>query len=241
MSFPLTHLCVAWRVIEKLQNPVGNNLLPTEFILRHPAQFVLGSVAPDAVHYRKEFVGATQSGIGPAKKTTHLCPVSEEKWGYVTDNEGWVQCVKEFLQNSVGRNLRPTEKSLAAGYAVHVLTDIANNMGPWHNFTTNHPQEAAKGYTSAYYTDLKNIDLRLYHEIYKDSEAEKLLQTATPQDMPGLVNCEEMRAIQENLLYVQYKDAPQNVSTDNCVYVTYQQTLDFIENTAEFCVKQLFS
>jgi len=218
MAFPLTHLCVAWRIIERIQ-------------ISNPAQFILGSIAPDAVHFRVEFAEATQANIGPAKKITHLCPISSEKWGYVTDNDGWVECVKDFLRNN-------ENNPFTAGYAVHVLTDIANNMGPWKDFITNHPQEAAKGYTSAYYTDLKNIDLRLYHEIYKGSEIEKILQAATPQDMPGLVSEEEVRAIQENLLHVQYANVPKpkEVSTDGCVYVTYEQTLKYIEETAEWIV-----
>jgi len=220
MAFPLTHLCVAYKILEKL--PL--------FSSHSPELFVLGSIAPDAVHYRKEFMGATQSNIGPAKKITHLCPVSEEKWGHVTDNDGWIECVRAFLCSN-------PNNPLITGYAVHVLTDIFNNIGIWRNFVQNYPNEAAKGYASDYYRDLRNVDLRLYNECFKGSKIEKLLQSAAAQDMPGLVSRDEVQAIQNNLLYVSYVNAPSTVDTSECFYVTYEQTIKAVEDAADFCIE----
>ena len=84
MAFPLTHLIVA------------ENITKTHDI-KDESDFLLGSIAPDAVHYRKSFVGASMSEIGKAKKASHLCPVSDEKWGSITDNDGWLICVENFL------------------------------------------------------------------------------------------------------------------------------------------------
>jgi len=286
MAFPLTHLLVAKKIIDKLQD----NIVSKEL-------FVLGSIAPDAVHYRKEFVGAAMSGIGAAKKITHLCPVSDEKWGQVTDNDGWVECIKTFLASVSGhaaslrfsmhapsssvhllrkRRLRrpaflpvrtgsaenhcanalrglsnrsllttqhghsPLETmSFALGYAVHALTDIANNQSLWRTFITNHPEEAAKGYTSDYYKDLRSIDTRLYNEFFRDGEIFKLLRDATPQSIPDLVDASELLAIQDNLLNVAYFNVSADSDTSGCVYVTYQQVLDFIDYAAEFCIRHI--
>jgi len=214
MAFPLTHLLVAERILETYSS--------TEL-------FVLGSIAPDAVHYRKNLLEASQSGIGPAKKITHLCPISDQKWGYVTDNEGWIECVRLFL--------RQNNSPLATGYAVHVLTDIFNNKGIWRDFCDNYPKEAAKGYKSNYYRDMRNVDLRLYHEKFKNSRGREMLQNATAQDMPGLISKDELWALKNNLLSVQYVDAPEDVNTDNCFYVTYEQTLKFINDAAAFCIE----
>jgi len=218
MAFPLTHLCVAKRIIDTLDIP-------------SPELFLLGSIAPDAVHYRTEFMGATQSGIGPAKKITHLCPVSDEKWGQVTDNDGWVECVKQFLHH------HPNDP-FTQGYAVHVLTDIYNNISLWRAFITKFPEEAAKGYASDYYRDMQNIDFQIYNEFVKERDIQRLLQEAAPQEMPGLITADELGRLQHNLLHVQYANAPENVDTSNCFYVTYQQTLDCIDATAAFCMKQ---
>ncbi|MDR0271692.1 MAG: zinc dependent phospholipase C family protein, partial [Clostridiales bacterium] len=128
MPFPLTHLCVAWHIIEKSGS-------------KNAAQFILGSIAPDAVHHREEFINGYNPSIGAEKKITHLCPISDERWGHVTDNEGWEERVKKFLREHANN-------AFAAGYAAHVLTDICNNKTLWYNFRTNFPQEAVKGYTS---------------------------------------------------------------------------------------------
>ena len=217
MAFPLTHLCVAYKILEQL--PITD-----------PAQFILGSIAPDAVHFRGEFLDATMGNIGATKKVTHLCPISDEKWGQVTDNDGWVDCVKAFLKAHPG-------DAFATGYAVHVLTDIYNNISLWREFITKHPEEAAKGYASDYYRDLRNIDLRICNEFFKGGDLRLLLSNAVPQEIPGLVKAEELARIQHNLLHVQYADAPENVDTGRCFYVTYKQTLQFIQDAADFCVR----
>ncbi|MCL1787496.1 MAG: hypothetical protein FWG38_05880 [Defluviitaleaceae bacterium] len=217
MAFPLTHLCVAYNVLTQLPSP-------------DPAQFILGSIAPDAVHFRGEFLNATIGNIGATKKVTHLCPVSDEKWGQVTDNDGWVDCVKAFLRQ------HPRD-AFASGYAVHVLTDIYNNLTLWREFITKHPAEAAKGYTSDYYRDLRCIDFRIYNAFFKSGDLRALLAGATPQEIPGLVAADELAKIQHNLLHVQYVDVPEDVDTGGCFYLTYEQTLQFIQNAADFCVR----
>jgi len=219
MPFPLTHLCIAYKILEKRPSPA-------------PEQFILGSIAPDAVHFRTEFQGATQAFIGPAKKVTHLCPTSDEKWGKVTDVDGWIECVKSFLRTH-------PNNPLAIGYAVHVLTDIFNHIGPWHEFNTKYPDEAAKGYTSDYYRDLRNIDLRIFRELFHGSEVQRLLFYSTPQDMPALVTATEQLAGRDSLLFSSYRDAPQTVDTSTCFYITYEQTLDFINDAADFCIRIL--
>jgi len=219
MAFPLTHLLVAEEVLER-------------FPTLSPEQFLLGSIAPDAVHYRAEFLNSSQKNIGATKKITHLCPVSDEKWGQVTDNDGWVVCVKNFLSKHLNN-------SFAQGYAVHVLTDLFNNKTLWHNFRTKHPNVAAKGYSSEYYQDLRKIDLRIYKEVICTGNIFNLLKKATPQDMPGLIFAQEIYEIQNNLLSVAYANIPQNINTSDCKYVTYEDTQKFIKEAADFCLNVL--
>ena len=231
MAFPLTHLLVANELIKTAPWLVGDE----------PELFLLGSIAPDAVHYREGLVGASQLGIGEAKKITHLCPISDEKWGQTTDNIGWEKRAKDFFLSNTGGDVGAS--SLSAGYAAHVLTDIFTNMGIYHNFRTNYPGEAAKGYQSDYYRDLKNIDIRLYHEIYKSSGIANALANAVAQDMPGLVSADEIHAIRDNLLYEYYNSEVARTDTDymhaEYIYVTYGEVLEFISDAAAYCAKVL--
>jgi len=212
MAFPLTHLLVAYEIIARYPRQDADAAL-----------LLLGSIAPDAVHYREGFIGGSMSNIGNAKKITHLCPVSDEKWGAVTDNDGWINKVKAFAKSHKG--------PLAEGYAIHVLTDIYNNITLWENFRTQHPKEAAKGYKSGYYQDLREIDLRLYQSKVKNSQIEPLLAKAVASEMPGLVTAEEIIAIQNNLLCKNYENP-----TPGYMYrfISYDETLRFIQDTADF-------
>jgi len=209
MAFPITHLLVADALLDRRARSDED-----------AAQFMLGALAPDAVHYREGFVGAAMKNIGPAKKVTHLCPVSDERWGAVTDNGGWVQHVKAWMRGNFG--------PLADGYAVHVLTDIHNNMTLWERFRTTYPEEAVKGYTSDYYRDLQEIDLRLYLSHVQGGKIERLLATAVPCDIPGLVTAGELGAIRDNILYENYKGRTLDDSHE-LRFVSYDGTLEFVE------------
>jgi hypothetical protein len=215
MAFPLTHLCVAWRVLE---------IMP----INDAPQFMLGSIAPDAIHNRKGFEGAAMANIEKEKKITHLCPVSQEKWGQVTDNEGWTESVRQFLRETPAT-------PLTQGYAAHILTDIHNNRTIWETYRTNHPQEAAKGYQSEYYADLRNIDTTLYQEFPAIRQIMTLLSQSTPQNIPNLVTAEELNKISQILQHEQYKNTPKTPPTHTYKFTTYTDTLEFINSAANFC------
>jgi hypothetical protein len=195
-------------------------------------QFMLGSLAPDAIHYREGFVGAAMGDIGAAKKITHLCPVSPEKWGQVTDNEGWIECTRQFLRQN------PNDP-LAQGYATHILTDIHNNRTIWEKYRTNHPEEAAKGYKSEYYTDLRHIDTALYQEFPAIRQIMTLLSLSRAKDIPNLVTAQEIDAISQNIQHEQYKNTPETSPPHNYKFVSYQDTIEFIDSAAKFCVSEL--
>ena len=224
MAFPLTHLLVADLVLKR-------GAFDFE-----PGAFLLGSIAPDAVHFRAGFEGEKGGDFGAAKKVTHLCPISDEKWGQITDNAGWGECIREFLR--AGEN---GKDSLCAGFAVHALTDIHNNVGIWNRFRTNHPEVAALGYDSGYYRDMKAIDIQIYYNLYKGRHIEGLLASATAKNMPGLVTAGEIRAIRDSLLYTQYRDvpAPSPLCNEVFTYVTYDEVLDYIDEAADYCAEFL--
>ena len=220
MAFPLTHLLIA------------DYLLKHTKLVSNDSAFLLGSIAPDAVHYRVGFQGAAMANIGASKKISHLCPISDERWGQVTDNTGWEKCVVDFL------HAHPNDP-FCAGYATHVLTDIFNNIGIWSRFRTKYPDEAAKGYASDYYRDLNNIDIQLYHRLYRSSGIESRLADAIARDVPGLVTAEEIYAIRDNLLHDYYKDATVLPQEAPYTFVTYDEVIQFIKDAAEYSANVL--
>ena len=219
MAFPLTHLCVAEKLLEHFSLPE-----------QEMAQFLLGSIAPDAIHYRKDYIGAnmldTKSQIGFAKKNTHLCPESEERWGFITDNTSWEKSVDTFIKEH-------PNNSFALGYGIHALTDIYNNMSIWNDFITNYPEEALKGYTSDYYVEMKNIDLTIYHQFFKGKYLRELLAKSIPCGQDQLVTAEEVDALKNNLLYVAYKDAPEPKEMEY-IFVSYDRVVKYMDETVDY-------
>jgi len=226
MSFPITHLRVADLVALKLNLPDPD-----------AATFLLGALAPDGVHYRPGLVGASQPNIGATKKASHLCPPGDEPWGQVTDNAGWVAEVQSFLRQHPG-------DLLAAGYAVHVLTDIYTNISIWIDFRKNFPEEAAKGYKSEYYREMADIDLFFYQEAASERML-RLLPTATARDFPGRVTAEEIHAIRDSLFaeynetYTTYLNQPPADPVGNKI-VTLAQMQRFLEEAAVFSLARIY-
>ena len=220
MAYPFTHLIVAIKMMEHHE-------------IQDTADFILGSIAPDAVHYRNGLVDASMTDIGKTKKISHLCPVSNEAWGACTDNEGWTNCVKIFLEK---------KSAFRMGYATHVLTDIYNNKTIWNNFRNNYPDEAKKGYKSVYYDDLRHIDMLLKNnKDFTETICEKLI-ISNPVSIEGLVNANEVDAIKQNMLY-EISGLSQN-SNSNKKYetkiVSYDEMLIFIEEAALFSASIVF-
>ena len=106
-------------------------------------------------------------------------------------------------------------------------------MTLWERFRTQYPQEAAKGYDSGYYRDLKEIDIRLYQSQFQGSKIEALLSQAKAQDMPGLVSAEEIHAIRDNILHEHCKGLSPTPGYEY-TFVTYDETLEFIQSAADF-------
>jgi len=122
------------------------------------------------------------------------------------------------------------------GYFFHVFTDIYNNLTLWQNFRTNHPEEAAKGYTSKYYEDMRNIDIRLFQELPESPHIMELLAKAKAERVPGLITRRELERFQNNMLHEHFQKSDPNPSREY-TYVTYDESLAFIDNTIEFLGK----
>jgi hypothetical protein len=220
MSFPITHLRVAYDVAKKLHL----NEIQT-------AEFLIGAIAPDGVHYRPSLHGAAKQVIGPAKKISHLCPVSDEPWGLVTDNDGWLQAIKAFL-------LEHEKSVIAAGFATHAFTDLHNNRTIWSRFREAHPQLAATGYGGDYYRETATLDLALYQEA-ETAHIMELLRGATARDFPERVSAEEIHAIRDSLYleksdaYTAYVNQPP-AEVGDFTYVTMADMRRFLAEAAAF-------
>lgn len=221
MAFPLVHLMVAHRLAK-----AGGR--------RGAPDFLLGSVAPDAVHFRNACRGAGMAEIGEKKKATHLCPETDEAWGQITDNDAWLEKIGPLLELGGAFDL---------GYAAHILTDIHNNRTLWREFRAGHPAEAKKGYQSGYYGDLWRIDAQLKNR-NETEEICQLLMRAKPRKYMNLVRKYELARMKRNLLSVygggQQAPASPPASEEPPKFVSLGDMMDFVDGAAEFCAGFVF-
>ncbi|MCL2604623.1 MAG: hypothetical protein FWD90_09105 [Defluviitaleaceae bacterium] len=231
MPFPVVHLRVAEKIARALCLSDGET-----------ASFLLGSLAPDGVHYRAGLEGAPQHVIGAEKKHTHLCHESSEPWGKITDNDGWLVEINR-VWSSIPKGANHLTDPFVAGYVVHVLTDVYNNLTLWKNFCAGYPEEAENVYTSDYYREMGALDLQLYQEP-ETERVIRLLPQAETRGFDGRIAAEEAEAIRASILYesggiyTRYKNQPP-ADTSRNRFITFAQIKGFIENAAAFALQHL--
>ena len=221
MSFPIMHLCVAYKAgLSRFNNR-------QDF-----ADYILGSLAPDAVHYRNLNDNAFEytSNLGAAKKITHLCGSINQSWGQIADNDDWNRLIHEFLI----KNNDP----FSIGYAAHVFTDLYNNTSLWRWFRENYPDRLKQGYNSEYYDDFRKLDLKLYQEYEHINNILDLLSISIAKEMPNLVSKDEVLAIRHNILEVSYKNKPKPDVSSNAFF-TFEKIMEFLENAVLYVKNEL--
>jgi len=211
MPFPMIHLHIANKIAT----------LHPELIKSLP-QFYLGTLAPDSVHFREEF-------IANDKKVTHLC-VSDENWGEVTNNDEWIESVLAFLNEHKGSE----NACFALGYAVHILSDVYNNIYVWTPYRLRAEVEMniSKYYGSDYHKDAAIVDFRLADEFTQREEVWDSLGKSKAITIRDIVFAKDIEKIRDNILYVQYNN--QSIDIVETQTFTYENALNQIQNTTKF-------
>jgi len=74
--------------------------------------FLLETLAPDSVHFHNNY-------NSDMKKSSHLC-IGNERWGWVTNNDEWLNNVLAFLYN----NKNSKEFDFIYGYCSRIVANI---------------------------------------------------------------------------------------------------------------------
>ncbi len=203
MPFPMVHLSIA------------RNILRAAHDIKKPCQFMLGSIAPDSVHFRPDF-------DSDMKKVSHLV-VGDERWGWVTDNTGWKENVLTFLEL-----MKDSEyPDFTLGYCAHVLADIKHNIEIWTPFRKEHEHELCSGQGSALHREAVEVDFELYRTCPERLEMWALLEQAQAIDIPGIVRASDIEKARSHLLYKQYLGR-KPVDMSAYKHVTVKNMTDFI-------------
>ena len=168
----MVHLCIAREILAA--NPG----------IKNKADFLLGSLAPDAVHSRPGFGGDD-------KKKSHLYTGSAN-WGEIENNAEWKDSIFDFYNK-----IKKSEISLEfiQGYLTHVLGDLENNIKIWTPFRMKYMSDVHdlnKMWDSDTHKEGYEIDSRLYMAIRDDDQLWENLYKAKGIDLGGIVSAAEM-------------------------------------------------
>lgn len=122
MSYPMVHLKIAYGLLSRDGGGYIERL----------GDFLLGSVAPDAVHFHEEYDVSL-------KEKSHVWKFGP-CWGVTLDSEGWRDAIRKFWKE----NKDAANRDFMAGYCTHLLTDWENDRRIWAPFRKKMEQGAKR-------------------------------------------------------------------------------------------------
>lgn len=213
----MTHLCIAEKIYQ---------LYPAK--IKNLSQFYLGSVAPDAVHNRANY-------ISDYKKASHLC-VGEERWGRITNNDEWIESVSNFVH----KNKNCDNYDFVLGYCTHILSDVYNNITVWIPFMQKYQDEISKGYGGLYHQESEKVEIALALTFESKKDFWQHIEKAEEVSLDNIIFAEEVRKHKENILYYWYKGKECPDTSSNTI-VTVESTMKFIDDATNFVVNRLLN
>lgn len=183
MSYPMVHLKVAYGLLAQYD---GGNM-------ERPGDFLLGAVAPDAVHFHDKYDVSL-------KEKSHLWKFGPH-WGVTLDSEGWRDAILTFWRDN-----RDVENSdFMAGYCTHLLTDWENDRCIWTPFRERQMQSADYDEVyGRYAAEAYGIDQWLYQNGKESQEIWRLLEQGRAYGVKGCILKEDLAKQKQSLLYEQF-------------------------------------
>ena len=208
MAGQMTHMEVAYRVAEKMNITTGK------------AEFILGSVAPDAISDSVPF--------WETKVHTHLFEGCGP-WGDTWDYDRWLSNIDAFWNEYGAAETDIKRKMLILGICVHCLTDHWNDLLIWRKAQKMCMSPLSRDeFKVVYYPDMKKVGLWLYQNSKNTPEIFRLLATSKEMDIGDYTHSADLRNIKDHLINVQY-NVTDPVDVSECKYCTTMQMLEFID------------
>ena len=204
MPLPMVHLAIAVQM-----HRLGGRTLCQDFLL--------GSIAPDAIHMRPNARYSDKLHVHLSEKSDHRY---DEARRLLTQYNS-----TDFL--SIG---------FTGGYVAHLLTDFLWRDSVVEAFYKRVPQNLSPEETRAlYYKETDQIDFNLYNQMPWRKDVWSLLAVTQPKDFTSLLTSAEIKQWRDRVLkwFDEFKQEPMSEP----IHITYEETLDFINQSAEEITK----
>ncbi len=218
MSGQITHMVIAHRLIGKFGIDEGKE------------EFILGSVAPDSVHFSDDYL--------PKKIHSHLFE-NCGPWGDTQDYDNWIMNIKAFHNRYVVNETDRIKRCFLLGIVVHCLTDYWNDLLIWRALQKKMiPPMNYDEFKEAYYPESFRVDRWLYQNSQNAGEIMKLLSDSKEFDFEDYLRKSEICKMKDHLINEQY-NLPDPIDVSGHKYYPADMILHFVEEVPSRICMQL--
>jgi hypothetical protein len=220
MAGQITHMEIAYRLKDRLEIEEGLE------------QYILGSVAPDSVHFAEDYLRK--------KIHSHLFE-NCGPWGDTQDYDHWIENIRAFWAKYVADEKDILKRDFFLGFCVHCLTDYWNDLLIWRALQKkNVPPMDNEDFKAIYGPEYTKIDRWLFQNISDADIIMKLLADSKEEDFEDYAKKVDMTNMKKHLINTQYNlPDPVDVSVHN--FCMPDSILKFVDEVPGRVYEQLRS
>lgn len=217
MSYAMTHLAVAYRLLDRYK------------WVNARSDFLLGAIAPDAVHFHEGY-------YYKMKELSHLWNCGP-RWGITLDSDKWKKNVLDFWD----KHKADCNRDYIAGYCVHILTDWLNDIKIWSPFRSeNIKSENVDGIYDIYGQEAYASDQWLFQHSANSGEIMRILEAGQAFTIDGCILKNDVEKQRMHIISKRYEDnSCYNISSHH--YCTETVITSFIDECTELLTEILVS
>lgn len=209
----MSHLFIAENILNNI--PIKN--IP---------QYYLGTLAPDAVHFRKEY-------DRNQKRTSHLY-INLDKSDLENYVNNWRNNVVNFFEKHKMKN---DIYDFLIGYCIHLFVDINTYKNVWKPFEIKFKNQCGNNYTKIYQEEHLSVDFEIFQNNQYEKRIFPKMKMAKSFDFMDLISEEDMEGLKDNILNRQYKKEVKKSFTNK--YITYEKNLEYNKQIIEIVNKEI--
>jgi hypothetical protein len=210
MAYPMSHLYIAEHLLKDLPKTIENT-----------SQYYLGTLAPDAVHFRKNY-------DRQEKEISHLyADLAKDNIDIFTGN--WKANIMTFFLKYKSQNIF----DFLLGYCIHLMVDVYSYKYIWTPFKLQFSNNKAIDFGEIYKEESLLADLELFQRNNFEQNIFPLINIAEEADFFDLVFKDDIKGLKNNILNIQYKDKNRINSSAN-KYIVYEKIIKTNNKIVEY-------